>query len=191
MDCLNINEVWCYANRYIFLQPTARPPGNDFSYRRMDGGPHINGGVPQENSVPMHLTNGYADNMLTNVCPDIINFCSACQFFPAALVNSLTVFWYEFLILIMDLFELDSCFACHNNALQEKYWLWVIKVKMHVQTLYLMPWRKCAGHFLRKKACAMFVYIWVVLYLGLVKENSLHAWGLVTSIFKDMKWVCS
>lgn len=31
----------------------------------------MNGGVPQEDSVPMHLTNGYADNMLTNVCPHI------------------------------------------------------------------------------------------------------------------------
>lgn len=56
---------------HFFFQPTARPPGNDFSYRRMDGGPHMNGGVPQEDSVPMHLTNGYADNMLTNVCPHI------------------------------------------------------------------------------------------------------------------------
>ena len=160
MDCLNINEVWCYANRYIFLQPTARPPGNDFSYRRMDGGPHINGGVPQEDSVPMHLTNGYADNMLTNVCPDIINFCSACQFFPAALVNSLTVFWYEFLILIMDLFELDSCFACHNNSLQEKYSLWVIKVKMRVHCIWCLGGNVLAISFAKRHVQCLFISEW-------------------------------
>ena len=47
-------------------QPNARPSGNDYSYRRMDA-PHINGGLPQSNAVPTHLTNGYAENMMVNV----------------------------------------------------------------------------------------------------------------------------
>lgn len=63
---LDINNFQRESDGTITVKPTARPPGNDFSYRRMDGGPHMNGGVPQEDSVPMHLTNGYADNMLTN-----------------------------------------------------------------------------------------------------------------------------
>ena len=32
----------------------------------MDG-PHINGGIPHGDTVPTHLTNGYAENMMTNV----------------------------------------------------------------------------------------------------------------------------
>lgn len=28
----------------------------------MEDRPHMNGGLRQENSIPMHLTNGYADN---------------------------------------------------------------------------------------------------------------------------------
>lgn len=68
------------------MQPAARLPGNDYSYRRMDGGPHMNGGVPQEDSVPMHLTNGYADNMLTNVC---LHLTVVHVLFPATFVNSL------------------------------------------------------------------------------------------------------
>ena len=52
-------------------QPTARHSGYDYSYRRMDGGLHINGELLQGDSIPMHLTNGYADNTMANVCPTI------------------------------------------------------------------------------------------------------------------------
>lgn len=107
---------------HFFFQPTARPPGNDFSYRRMDGGPHMNGGVLQEDSVPMHLTNGYADNMLTNVCPHIYkNFCNACQLFSAVLVNlqcfDMNTTYYSCICL--------RCFVCHNNALQKIKYYWL------------------------------------------------------------------
>lgn len=68
--CLILKLILLYTNRPFYQQPTARPSGNDYSYRRMDGGLHINGGLPQGDSIPMHLTNGYGDNM-TNVCPVI------------------------------------------------------------------------------------------------------------------------
>lgn len=137
-----MTEVQCYTNRCIFFQPTARPPGNDFSYRRMDGGPHMNGGVPQEDSVPMHLTNGYADNMLTNVCPHIKISVMHVNYFQLYLLIHSVLIWIQH---TTHAFVWDSCFVCHNNALQEikYYWLWVIKVnmlrKMYIQTLYLMP----------------------------------------------------
>lgn len=46
----------------------------------------MNGGVLQEDSVPMHLTNGYADNMLTNVC---LHLTVMHVLFSATFVNSL------------------------------------------------------------------------------------------------------
>ena len=52
---------------FLFLQqPNARPSGRDYSYIRMDA-PHINGALPQ-NRRPTHLTNGYSENMMANVC---------------------------------------------------------------------------------------------------------------------------
>lgn len=54
----------CFSDKVLslFQQPTARVPANNYSHRRMEDRPHMNGGLRQENSIPMHLTNGYADN---------------------------------------------------------------------------------------------------------------------------------
>ena len=59
-----LRKIDCILS-FLNWQPNARR-GNDYSYARMDG-PHINGGIPHGDTVPTHLTNGYAENMMTNV----------------------------------------------------------------------------------------------------------------------------
>ena len=59
-----LRKIDCILS-FLNWQPNARH-GNDYSYVRMDG-PHINGGIPHGDTVPTHLTNGYAENMMTNV----------------------------------------------------------------------------------------------------------------------------
>ncbi|KAM7451397.1 Maguk P55 subfamily member [Porites harrisoni] len=61
---LNLSNFQRESDGTITVKPNARR-GNDYSYARMDG-PHINGGIPHGDAVPMHLTNGYAENMMTN-----------------------------------------------------------------------------------------------------------------------------
>ncbi|KAL9955018.1 hypothetical protein ACROYT_G042614 [Oculina patagonica] len=63
---LDVSNFQRESDGTITVKPTARPSGNDYSYRRMDGGLHLNGGLPQGDSIPTHLTNGYADNMMAN-----------------------------------------------------------------------------------------------------------------------------
>lgn len=61
---LDVSNFQRESDGTITVKPNARR-GNDYSYIRMDA-PHINGGIPHGNEVPTHLTNGYAENMMTN-----------------------------------------------------------------------------------------------------------------------------
>lgn len=59
---LDVSNFQRESDGTITVKPTARVPANNYSHRRMEDRPHMNGGLRQENSIPMHLTNGYADN---------------------------------------------------------------------------------------------------------------------------------
>ena len=56
---------------FPFQQPNARAPSRDNSYVRIDS-LHLNGMPPKNSRIPMHLTNGYAENMMADVS---ILFC--------------------------------------------------------------------------------------------------------------------
>lgn len=62
---LDVSNFQRESDGTITVKPNARPTGHDYSYTRMNA-PHINGGPPQNSTIPTHLTNGYAENMMTN-----------------------------------------------------------------------------------------------------------------------------
>lgn len=70
---LDINNFKRESDGSITVKPNARAPSRDNSYVRIDS-LHINGMPPKNSRIPMHLTNGYAENMMADGSDDAVEF---------------------------------------------------------------------------------------------------------------------